>query len=250
MSFERRFLGDEDRFLPPPQKVYPDGVLYNGDCLDVMEHLNEGSIGLIIADYPWNIGKKSYDKIREDYFEWFDEIVAECTRLLMPRRSLLSEISIDWIYESLEVLNKHLYYKQPIISYCNNCIGRRTYVGWSHYQFILWHGKPQGKKPPVVLKRYRDVLEWSMKSTKHEGWTYPNPKSIEVYRTFIRMFSKEGDTVLDPFMGSGTTALACRAENRNFIGIEINPEYWQLEQERLNGKYQSSNTKAKKSESE
>ena len=67
-----------------------------------------------------------------------------------------------------------------------------------------------------------------MKSLKKEKWKYPNPKSIYSYGKLIEMFSKENDVVLDCFIGSGTTAIACKELNRKFIGFEINKEYYDI----------------------
>ena len=66
-------------------------------------------------------------------------------------------------------------------------------------------------------------------------WKHPTIKPLEFIESMIRNSSKEGDTVFDPFMGSGTTGLACKKNNRNFIGCEINPEYFQIAESRING---------------
>jgi len=60
-------------------------------------------------------------------------------------------------------------------------------------------------------------------------------KPISVMAWLVRLVSKEGDTVLDPFMGSGTTGVACRELNRNFIGIELNAEYHKIAESRISG---------------
>jgi len=64
---------------------------------------------------------------------------------------------------------------------------------------------------------------------------HPTVKPISVMAWLVRLVSKEGDTVLDPFMGSGTTGVACRELNRNFIGIELNAEYHKIAESRISG---------------
>jgi site-specific DNA-methyltransferase (adenine-specific) len=68
-------------------------------------------------------------------------------------------------------------------------------------------------------------------SNKNHSAAFP----VELPTWFIKLFTSSGDTVLDPFMGSGTTAVACINFNRNYIGIEINPEYINIANERING---------------
>lgn len=62
---------------------------------------------------------------------------------------------------------------------------------------------------------------------------HPTEKPVSLIEKFIRLSSNEGDTILDPFMGSGTTAIACVRENRHFIGFELNEEYWRKSIERI-----------------
>jgi site-specific DNA-methyltransferase (adenine-specific) len=69
---------------------------------------------------------------------------------------------------------------------------------------------------------------------KMQKWIHPTIKPISIIRTIIRNSSKEGDIVLDCFLGSGTTAVACILENRNYIGIEINKKYYDIAIERIN----------------
>ena len=65
------------------------------------------------------------------------------------------------------------------------------------------------------------------------GHSAAYPESLPEF--FIKLFTKEGDTVLDPFMGSGTTGIVCKKLNRNFVGIEIDQRYFELSKERIAG---------------
>ena len=64
-------------------------------------------------------------------------------------------------------------------------------------------------------------------------YNHPTIKPLEYIRTLIRNSSNENDVILDPFMGSGTTAIACLKENRRYIGFEINEEYYDISQKRI-----------------
>lgn len=70
---------------------------------------------------------------------------------------------------------------------------------------------------------------------ENKKWGHPTIKPLEFICSMVRNSSKEGDVVFDPFMGSGTTGVACRQLNRQFIGCEINSEYFKICQERING---------------
>jgi len=82
----------------------------------------------------------------------------------------------------------------------------------------------QYNKLPAEYKEYFEPF-----SNKH-----CTVKPLSVMSWLVRLVSKEGDTVLDPFMGSGTTGVACKNLNRNFIGIELDPEYFKIAEKRIN----------------
>ena len=82
-------------------------------------------------------------------------------------------------------------------------------------------------------KRYpRSVLYF--KTAEDEGKLHPTQKPIALYEYLVKTYSNEGDIILDPCMGSGTTGVACMNTNRNFIGIERDREYYQVAHNRLN----------------
>ena len=72
------------------------------------------------------------------------------------------------------------------------------------------------------------------KTAEDEGKHHPTQKPIDLYRWLIRTYSNEGDTVLDPCMGAGTTGIAAKMENRNFVGIERELDYFNSASERIN----------------
>jgi DNA modification methylase len=113
-------------------------------------------------------------------------------------------------------------------------------------EFILMERKPGGYRTPDIATRVLSIIsdvnhkEWFQQiwqgltgaSTRH----HPAPFPLELATRLIRMFSFVGDTVLDPFLGTGTTALAAAQCGRNTIGVEIDPEYLGFAAKRLSGK--------------
>ena len=91
----------------------------------------------------------------------------------------------------------------------------------------LAHFNSGGKK--VDSKYPTNVLDFS----KVAKPVHPTQKPVELIRYLIRTYSNEGDTILDNCMGSGTTAIACIREKRNFIGFELNPEYYEVCRKRI-----------------
>lgn len=203
--------------------------IYCMDCLEGMKQISDNSIDLILTDPPWDINKKEYE--RGDGLEIVKSLCPELSRVLKINGHLLFDISFEQIFKLNQVLEPYFSFRQPIILYCNNQIGHRSYAGWNHFRIILWYCKKDMRTP--VKRKYRDVFEFSMKSLKKEDWIYPNPKSVESYEFLLKMFSLEGDIVLDIFIGSGTTAIASKKLKRHFIGFEKEQEYVDIANKRL-----------------
>jgi DNA modification methylase len=110
-------------------------------------------------------------------------------------------------------------------------------------EFILMQRKPGGYRSPTRAERLLSVIS----SENHQTWfrqiwndltgastkKHPAPYPLELVERLIRMFSFVGDTVLDPFMGTGTTNLAAARWGRNSIGVEIDPAYFRMAESRL-----------------
>ena len=202
--------------------------IYCGDCLEIMKDIPDKSIDLDLTDPPWALGKKEYDTEKEMFT--FKSVMPELARVLKNDKHFLCDASYTQLFKTNDIIELYLIYRQPIILYCNNQIGHRSFAGWNHFRIILWYCKNKTTKP---IKRYRDVIEFPMKSTKREKWEFPNPKSVYSYKKLIEMFSNKNDTVLDSFLGSGTTAIACKELNRRCIGIEISEKYCEIAKRRL-----------------
>ena len=109
-------------------------------------------------------------------------------------------------------------------------------------EFLLMMRKPGGYRQPTAAMRILSLIS----EKKHKAWfnqivtvrgastrSHPAPYPVELVEPLIRMFSFVGDTILDPFLGTGTTSLAAARAGRNSIGIDIEPTYHRLAMERL-----------------
>jgi DNA modification methylase len=204
----------------------------NMDCLDFIKTIKEDSVDLILTDPPWDVAKKEYEI--GNGLELVVKLLPDFKRIMRVGRHLLFDLSFQTMFDFHKEISKYFTYRQPIILYCNNQMGHRSFAGWNHFRTILWYctNREDGTPTPIIT-RYRDVIEFPMKTSKNEDWKYPNPKNVESYKTLIRMFSKENDVVFDPFLGSGTTAIASSLENRKFIGCELNTDYYNIAIKRI-----------------
>ena len=223
--------------------------IYCGDALELMKKIPSESIDLIIADPPFGIdfkGRKSnYHRKKENVLEAYNEI---------PKEQYL-DFSRKWITEAYRVLKEtgsmyvfsgwtnlkdiliaiddagfitinHLIWKYQFGVYT-----RRRFVT-SHYH-ILFVVKNEKKYKFNKIEHYpEDVI--IMKRDYWRGVQKPPTRlPVNLVKKLILFSTDEEDIVLDPFMGSGTTAVACKLTNRNFIGFEIVPELVEFAKRRV-----------------
>jgi DNA modification methylase len=101
-------------------------------------------------------------------------------------------------------------------------------------EFALWGVYSHNDKPTGwVFNRQDPVEKCVMNTTVQSSKLHPTMKDIKIIKKLVALLSNEGDIVLDPFMGSGTTGVACKLLNRNFIGIELDENYFNIAKKRI-----------------
>jgi DNA modification methylase len=196
-----------------------------GDCLEIMKSIPDKSIDLVLTDPPFNVGKDfANDKLNsQEWYKFCDDFASSCFRL-NPANILIEVSKKDKFMRN--AFDHYFRYRFAIcLNYTNSM--RQGTIGFHNWGMVLWYG--DGK----CHKRYKDRIDSAVHSTKKE-FTHPSPKEITHYKKLVEMFSPKDGTVLDPFMGSGTTGVACKELGRNFIGIEIEPKYFEIAQRRIN----------------
>lgn len=212
----------------------PDLVVLCGDCLEIMPLLPE--VDLVVTDPPYGCGVfygDTYDDNRSDYWDWLRERISVMrqigkTTIFTHRNEALKQLSdYDWC---------GVWHKP-------GSFGSR--IGNS---FVLPHWEPifmydihkrgvQSEYLPDVLSVNPEPARNGNDGIGREKWTkkgngkHPCPKPIALIKRFISISS--GGLILDPFLGSGTTLVACKELNRNGIGIEINKDYCEIAKRRL-----------------
>ncbi len=147
----------------------------------------------------------------------------------------------DWIKEILRISERVVftpgianvcYYPQPDWIACWHkpaAVSFNRFGGFNAWEPIFLYGKiPKGKRLPQDY-----ILCNTMNFTKGPEKKHPCPKPLELMRILINTFSLEGETVIDPFLGSGTTAVAAKSLNRKYLGIEKVENYCEIARKRL-----------------
>ncbi len=239
----------------------PEIKIYNDDFLKTTYIENE-SIDLIVTSPPYNvdIGYNFYnDKVSyKDYLEWTKCWLKRCHQVLKDDGRFCLNIPLDKnkggqqsVYADITTLAKDIGFKyHSTIIWNEQNISRRTAWGsWLSASapyviapveviVILYKGewrKKNGGKSDITKSEFMEwtngVWNFSGESKKRVG--HPAPFPIELPKRCIKLFSFVGDTVLDPFLGSGSTLIACVLTNRKGIGVEIDENYCKIAKERL-----------------
>ena len=213
--------------------------IYNEDCLEGMKRISGGSVDLIVTDPPYLInysrhvkGHRFENKILNDNNpELISKYIKECYRILKNNSAMYmftSHKTVDFFKQELEntgfnVKNMIIWDKQ------RQGMGDTSTVFGFQYELIFFVSKGQ---PKIRGKRLSDI--WSFPKVVGRNQVHQNQKPIELIERCVTKHSNEGDVVFDGFMGSGTTAIACINTNRNYIGFELDQEYYRASIERIN----------------
>ena len=227
--------------------------LYNEDCLKVMKGISDNSIDLYISDVPYlttsrgnagNSGGMLQKKINLEgkVFENNEvkpsEYLPEIYRILKDGSHCYIMINHINLIEMLNEATKvGFHFIKSLIWDKGNKIMGQFYM--SQFEYILFFRKGYGKK--INNCGTSDIL--SIPNIKHKDENGKNlhdtEKPIELMKILVENSSNEGDTIMDSFMGIGATGIACKMTNRNFIGCEIDKNYFEIAKTRIenNGEY-------------
>lgn len=210
--------------------IFEKNKIYNVDCIDALEQIPEESIDCVFTDPPYGLKKKGIEN--DENLQLFYKILPKCYKILKQDSFLITFFSSKYL--PLAFKNNPFDYFWQFILYCP-CASVNSPIGFTKYMYCLIFKKGN----PSVVKRCKDIfVDTPGKMIEpDEGYIdHPTPKPKHFIRKILRMFTKPHDLILDPFMGSGSTAVACKQINRNFIGFEINKSYIKLANERLKNK--------------
>jgi len=195
--------------------------VYLGDCLDLMGEMEDNSVDLVLTDPPYgnNLGYNSYDDSQTNLIKLVNAFMPELLRI--SERIMLTP----------GVGNMYLYPKPDwVMSWVSSAgVGRGPW-GFCCWQPILVYGKD-----PYLANRMGSRPDIFLSNEKSEKNGHPVPKPINLWMEILNRGSVfSTDLVFDPFLGSGTTAIAAIRTGRHFIGIEKDEGYFNLAKERIN----------------
>ena len=222
-------------------------TLLQGNCLELMKDIPDESIDLILTDIPFNISKENNFKTMKDrkgrngidFGDWdknFDvSILKETVCKLKPGGSFITFHSFEQ-YTELQNTLSDLTFKDKIIWKKTNPMPRnreRRYI--SNIEIASWFVKEGAKwKFHRVNPNYDGcVVDFPSESGGGFKRYHPCQKNAKMLEEFIKRHTDVGDVVLDPFMGSGSTGVACKNTGRHFIGIELDKKYFNIARERI-----------------
>jgi site-specific DNA-methyltransferase (adenine-specific) len=199
-----------------------DGRIIHGDCTDVMKHFPTERIQLVVTDPPYAVryrDRSGRTLANDTHTRWLEPAFREVFRVLSPDSFCVS--FYGWHLADLFLGTWKRCGFTPIgnIVWAKRYDSGRRFLRYRHESaFVLAKGNP-----PIPSEPLPDVLPWRYTGNK----LHPTQKSIEAIKPLIASFSKPGDLVLDPFMGSGTTLVAAHELGRRFLGIELDATYFQ-----------------------
>lgn len=249
--------------------------LYLGDCLLLMNDIPDKSIDMILCDLPYGKTKNKYDKIIP-----FDELWKHYKRVIKDNGAIVlfaqgtfyvdlvnsnrKMYRYDWVWDKVLIsgflnankmpLRRHeqiaVFYKKLPTYNPQFTTGQPLHSKGKTYKDKPIKNQNYGKFHSTDDNRAGSTQKYPTSILQYQK-THPSiarhrtEKSVELLEYLIKTYTNEGEMVLDNCMGSGSTGVACRNLNRDFIGIEINEDYFITAEERINENHSTSHTTVK-----
>lgn len=213
--------------------VIGDCTLYLGDCLDLLKEMEPGSVDAIVTDPPYGIkfSRATWEDDVDKYEDFIKEFVSECQRIVVD----------GWCFVFQAMLNCSRYHEWfpegwRIFAACKNFAQIRPGIWHSWDPVVFWRNGKSGPSNSHINRDYHIgtvVGVFGRDNVKH-----PCPRPLDTMKYIVQIAAPEGGVVVDPFLGSGTTALACLRTGRKFVGCEISPDYFNDACKRIRAEYE------------
>jgi site-specific DNA-methyltransferase (adenine-specific) len=242
--------------LPAPFHVTSSGVLYEGDCIDILPRFPQSIVDTVFADPPFNLGKvyglrTNDSRADTEYLDWCKRWLSECIRILKPGGTLFVYNLPRWnILIGAHLMERGMLFRHSIAIEIKSCLPIPGRLYPAHYSLLyLTKGKPKTfrrVRTPIETCRHcggeikdygghreamnplgvnlKDVWtdippvrHWKFKSKGRPA----NALSTKILDRVVEVSTHPGDLVCDPFGGSGTTYAVCERRGRRWVGIEI-----------------------------
>ena len=245
-----------------------DIELWQGDCLELMKDIPDASVDMILCDLPYGTTASKWDSIIpiEPLWKQYKRVLKDNGAIVLtaiePFASMLRANDLkgykhEWIWNKENAGNFIQAKNHPLRVHENVLVFSKGKV---NYYPIMTDADPKNVRPLGVKKQKTDfmgkvsagefkpskkynpkkrypktILTYNAraKECNNVNRVHPTQKPVSLFEYLIKTYTNEGETVLDNCMGSGTTGVACKNLNRNFIGIELDETYFNLAKERI-----------------
>ena len=228
--------------------------LLHGDCLELMKDIPDGSVDMILCDLPYGVTRNKWDSVipLDELWEHYKRVIKDNGAIALTAQtpfdkvlgvSNLDMLKYEWVWQKESGTGFLNAKKMPLKGHENILVFYKkppTYnpqmrTGFKAYEIKKGHhgtnyGDDKGATSVSNGERYPLTI---VKFTRDKDKLHPTQKPVALFEYLIKTYTNEGDTVLDNCMGSGTTGVACKNLNRNFIGIELDDEYFEIAKRRI-----------------
>lgn len=235
----------------------PWAKILNDDCMNAMELIADNSVDLVLTDPPYNLGlfmknrATNLKQMRSNFFadagwdnleydEWIvsmDSFFEKVSQKIKSGGSMIMFMSIIKVESIIRIAEKYgFYYKTTGIWHKNNPMPRNMNLhfinsteSWIYFVYKKHTGTFNNNG-----KAIHDFIETSVISASERKYgKHPTQKPISLMSHFINLLTNENDVVFDPFMGSGSSGVSAVSLGRNFIGSELNANYYEICRKRI-----------------
>ena len=231
--------------------------IYNEDCLQGMKKIPDGSIDMILCDLPYGTTACKWDTIIpfEALWEQYERIIKDNGAIVLtaaqPFTSALvmsnpKMFKYSWIWDKVKPSGFQVAKYRPMMRQEDVLVFGKGRINYNPIMTLREKVKTSriysssdsnplknndGKNRTYTHKYPQSILTFS--NAVQKGKVHPTQKPVLLFEYLIKTYTDEGETVLDNCMGSGTTAIACLNTERNFIGFELNEEYYNMSLKRI-----------------
>lgn len=232
-----------------------------GDALELFQEIEDGTIDLIIADPPYNLGKdygNNHDlKGFDEYLDFSRKWLAEARRVLTNKGTIYVFMGVRFISYLYDILDRELkmFFNSWICWHYTQGMGKKIGFSPRHDDILMFNKSNKftfnldDVRVPQKYYRARNNMRganpgdvWKFSHVHYcaeNRQKHPTQKPEGLIERMVLASSNEGNTVLDPFSGSGTTLRVCQQYGRNCVGFELNPDYVEMTEKRLTQPFSS-----------
>jgi site-specific DNA-methyltransferase (adenine-specific) len=204
-------------------------LLY-GDCYEIFNEIPSKSINHLISDIPYGVTGMEWDIAPN-----FNKLWLQINRIVKDNGNVLlfstQPFTTDVINSNRENFKSQIIWTKDFPSKFGRM--RSDYLIQSAHEVISLFIIPPFDKTKIIFNKVGKSLNYFHCNLEKGETKHPTQKPIKLMELLVSIYSNEGDVIFDPFMGSGTTGVACKKLNRNFIGIEQNRDFFEMAKGRM-----------------